>query len=1322
MSVKYDAGPVTAYAAAVEGGYTGTYAEFCAEQAQFAKNAQQVAQNAAQVASDKASVEATAEQVSNTVETFTETTVPEATTAIQQEGTAQVQTVEAEGAEQVQAVSETGEDYIQRIRGLVNDKADVSGNYPDMTVGTAEQLLSDTSVVENEPYHFRKSGDGNVRVGDREVDRIVGGTVAWNQLVLDANRDYINSAQTDTRTSFLLSIQNILAPLTVAYSATISTTGRFATVFKVTQDIGTGIRIKHNGAITDLVMYMNYDLSMYKNHVYIFSMDVVGIDPTTINGLSVKNLTLTDLTTAFADPTIADYIYTIHSSTAGAGVAFVRKYIDIDTYHEFDAGTLKSVDGLVSHDMVGFNQWDEERENGTYDSSTGEKQANAGLNRSKNKIHVLPSTQYYIKRNSGSSRVFYYDYEKNYIDSFYWDQPDFLFTTPANCHYITFAIVTSAWSDDICINLSDPAKNGTYEPYVKHSYPLDSTVTLRGVFKLSDGKLVADGDEYWSTGEVPRKYGIKTVNGSEDWTKSTSYTGNYYLTNGAIGGKSGTLNIITSNGLTPVSTVTELAQKDMVVFFDGGSSNANINIKNTSMTTLDAFKGWLANNPITIVYELATSTTEQAAPFTSPQWVDGSGTEQYVSTSLVPIGHYTQYTEDLKSKVESAPDNPEADGDYILRRTNGVNAYAPLSETIDNTFTKTGKAADAKATGDRIGAAEEDVADLKDALTENVAYDVLSYKVYLKNYHGECFPAGGTGYSTIDITTPTAAPTFDALIVPCTANDSFVVYAVGGTTTYAWAFIDSSGTILSKSASNATVNGTKVTAPANTAHLVVNDKSGALRVYDDYPKAPFNALDNKINTETSKRAYNAVFYIADNASVSWSAFGVSPVEFNVGNKNFLLRMNGKDYTITPTSILDAATSAGLTVTGSKITGTSYIIYFDITTETVKAVIGATTTANLLIQATNPVIFYAHFAAVRAGLAVDFMTVKRIEPLESATITNSNDIENIKEIIESEIIPSYFDSNLSEKTPQIIDNMNEAGPNGTTFVFITDLHWETNYRKSPQLVKYILDKTSIKDVFCGGDIINQGEKADMCTVFLDCINHYRFVPNNGFFPIAKGNHDDNSNWSTAADIATYEFDDNTIYNLLYSQVAELTTRIGSNWAFYFDQQAIKTRYIFVDTKRNGLTIDYSAIINCMSAVQTGWHIIIVMHFTLANATTLFAGCDLLAHIVKAYNDRSSGSYAGTYQTATYDFTNAVGTVDLIIGGHVHADYAMDADDANNPAGVPIIATDTDSYRNHPGTEGTVNSQCFDVVTVDYTNKTVKCVRIGRGSNRSFSYGN
>lgn len=46
MSTTTPIGYVTAYGAAVRGGYSGTYEEFCAEQANFAGNAQQVAASA----------------------------------------------------------------------------------------------------------------------------------------------------------------------------------------------------------------------------------------------------------------------------------------------------------------------------------------------------------------------------------------------------------------------------------------------------------------------------------------------------------------------------------------------------------------------------------------------------------------------------------------------------------------------------------------------------------------------------------------------------------------------------------------------------------------------------------------------------------------------------------------------------------------------------------------------------------------------------------------------------------------------------------------------------------------------------------------------------------------------------------------------------------------------------------------------------------------------------------------------------------------------------------------------------------------------------
>lgn len=68
----YDAGIVTAYGAAVRGGYTGTYEEFCAQQANYA-------QNAAAVEQAKQDAQAAAQDASESAETLSESVAQIAT-------------------------------------------------------------------------------------------------------------------------------------------------------------------------------------------------------------------------------------------------------------------------------------------------------------------------------------------------------------------------------------------------------------------------------------------------------------------------------------------------------------------------------------------------------------------------------------------------------------------------------------------------------------------------------------------------------------------------------------------------------------------------------------------------------------------------------------------------------------------------------------------------------------------------------------------------------------------------------------------------------------------------------------------------------------------------------------------------------------------------------------------------------------------------------------------------------------------------------------------------------------------------------------------
>jgi len=220
-----------------------------------------------------------------------------------------------------------------------------------------------------------------------------------------------------------------------------------------------------------------------------------------------------DLTLLFGS-TIADYIYSLEQSTEGAGVAKLKEWgFFTEDYYEYCEPTLRSVEGLVSKKTVGFNQWDEISESGYYDIPTGGKASGGTWKRNTNPIHVVPNTEYYFKATVPSSGSFgailFYDGDNNLI-SYITNSANVIntiFTTPNNCHYMTFYMHPNWFSDDICINLSDPIKNGQYEPYESYSYPLDSEVVLRGVPKLdSNNSLYFDGDVYSADGSVSRRF------------------------------------------------------------------------------------------------------------------------------------------------------------------------------------------------------------------------------------------------------------------------------------------------------------------------------------------------------------------------------------------------------------------------------------------------------------------------------------------------------------------------------------------------------------------------------------------------------------------------------------------------------------------------------------------------------------------------------------------------------------------------------------------------------------------------------------------------
>lgn len=145
---------------------------------------------------------------------------------------------------------------------------------------------------------------------------------------------------------------------------------------------------------------------------------------------------------------------------------------------------------------TGFNQWDEEWEHKKGYSTGAMLDSNSNI-ASKNYIPVLPDTEYNFTFPTGVAFYVYgYDANQNYISTVLYVR-DNIYRTQESCRYIKFATRNDAYSGDynhdICINISDAEKNGTYEPYTEYTASLDLPEPVySGTLDLETGEVVVD--------------------------------------------------------------------------------------------------------------------------------------------------------------------------------------------------------------------------------------------------------------------------------------------------------------------------------------------------------------------------------------------------------------------------------------------------------------------------------------------------------------------------------------------------------------------------------------------------------------------------------------------------------------------------------------------------------------------------------------------------------------------------------------------------------------------------------------------------------------
>lgn len=305
-----------------------------------------------------------------------------------------------------------------------------SGPNTALLVGSAMGIMGNTPQAALYTHRAVTAGAGS---GAAQVRLLRGRSIVWNQLI---RSDNINFSFVYTGGDNAALIGNPFA-MVAGHRYLILTLNTQNLLETRLRDPRSGLA---TGWVTDRVFIYDSDSNLNTST----SVQVMGAEVGVVTGY----LNVIDLTKTFGS-----------AAAAMTVEQFETLYLGI---HGYNAGAIKNLTA-TGIKTTGFNQWDEQWELGGYSPSTGQKSDLMNTIRSANYIEVFADVYYYMKVPAGA-RVFFYDAQKNFIESGLYGNQEL--KIPANCRFITFHIGgITTYNHDSCINLSNPARNGQYEPH-----------------------------------------------------------------------------------------------------------------------------------------------------------------------------------------------------------------------------------------------------------------------------------------------------------------------------------------------------------------------------------------------------------------------------------------------------------------------------------------------------------------------------------------------------------------------------------------------------------------------------------------------------------------------------------------------------------------------------------------------------------------------------------------------------------------------------------------------------------------------------------------
>lgn len=510
-----------------------------------------------------------------------------------------------------------------------------NGYYPNMTVGLSENFVGTGEPTRRIFNYDTAGGSADISDGNAEIEKMYGGTVAWNQMVKELNAtNWI--AEKGVTISFEDDI--IVVSSTTVNNGAVSVTNstfknghKYLVTSKVKTETDLNNVIVGATKASGISKATSIQAGQWVDNSYVAQSIVDGTVPlycyaqsTQYSNLRVKYFMIFDLTQMFGS-TIADDIYSLEQSQAGAGVAWFKKLFPKD-YYPYDEGTLLNVNpaGIKT---VGFN---------AYDKATG-------------KAELIGGNQYQI---TGT------------YTSLSYSTGEVLTPDSTGCFTPTKTgeLTVTGGGENTCVHLTwSGYRNGDYEDY----WARTRDINIQPYFP--DG-LKRAGTVY---DEISKDKAIKRIGvvdlGSLDWQyrETESPVSPYFYTNVSGIKSPGALYTNPINAICskyPIVIRTDSTFVDGTLCGDGTVTEVQqIQIKDSSYTNATTFKS--AMSGVMLYYELETPVETQIDPPLNLLYqVSDFGTEQFLGAGAtepktLPIIADIVYGVNYRDTIKNLPKN-----------------------------------------------------------------------------------------------------------------------------------------------------------------------------------------------------------------------------------------------------------------------------------------------------------------------------------------------------------------------------------------------------------------------------------------------------------------------------------------------------------------------------------------------------------------------------------------------------------------------------------------------------------------------------------------